>query len=62
MEYLVLACDRCRKHLLAKSGQKVRSCPYCGRKITLASANIVARAQDPEEAREILRAKKERGR
>jgi len=41
--------------LLAKAGQKTRTCPYCGSKVALDRAKKVASAENAYEASEILR-------
>jgi len=43
--YVVVACSRCGRYLLAKDGQKTRSCAYCGYTIVLEKAKKVASAE-----------------
>ncbi len=52
---IVVVCSRCRGLLLAKAGQKTRTCPYCGSKVALDRAKKVASAENAYEASEILR-------
>jgi uncharacterized Zn finger protein (UPF0148 family) len=52
--YLVVECPYCKRFLLAASDRRTRSCPYCGKRVTLESAKVTARSEDAEEARAIL--------
>jgi DNA-directed RNA polymerase subunit RPC12/RpoP len=53
--FLVVVCHKCGGFLLAKAGQKTRSCPYCGSKVFLEKAKKVASANTLQEASMILR-------
>ncbi len=57
--YLVVACAKCRALLLAQQGKKTRQCPYCGAKIALSKTEILWITSDLEEARSILRSKRQ---
>ncbi|MGA8905766.1 MAG: DUF1922 domain-containing protein [Candidatus Bathyarchaeia archaeon] len=49
--YLVVACTRCSRLLLAVSDKRTRSCPYCGRRVNVEDARIIARSENPKKAR-----------
>jgi uncharacterized Zn finger protein (UPF0148 family) len=51
----VIACSRCGGLLLAKDGQKTRTCPYCGAKVDVEKARTVASAETAYEASALLR-------
>ncbi|MEM2117911.1 MAG: DUF1922 domain-containing protein, partial [Candidatus Bathyarchaeia archaeon] len=53
--FLIVVCGRCGGFLLAKAGQKTRTCPYCGSKVELKKAKRVASAKNAYEASAILR-------
>ncbi|MCJ7455686.1 DUF1922 domain-containing protein [Candidatus Bathyarchaeota archaeon] len=55
--YLVIACSKCQRLLLARQGTKTRQCPYCGRRIGLSKAETLWMTSDIEEARSVLRSK-----
>jgi DNA-directed RNA polymerase subunit RPC12/RpoP len=57
--YLVVACSKCRGLLLARQGRKTRQCPYCGTKINLIKAEVLWVTSDLEEARSMLRSKRQ---
>ena len=52
--YLVVACTRCGRLLLAASDKKTRSCPYCGRRVKIENARVIARSENAREARLVL--------
>jgi len=52
--FLIVACSRCGRLLLAKTGQKTRTCPYCGSKVALDKAKKLASAVNAYEASELL--------
>ena len=58
--YIIVVCSECGGYLLAKNGQKSRTCPYCGSRILLEKARRVASAQNANEASAILRRLKEK--
>lgn len=58
--YIIVVCSECGGYLLAKSGQKSRTCPYCGSRILLGKAKKVASAENANEAAAILRRLKEK--
>lgn len=58
--YVVVACGKCGEYLLAKTGQKTRTCPYCGSKIPLEKVPKLAVAKTASEASAMLRRIKEK--
>lgn len=58
--YIVVVCSECGGYLLAKNGQKSRTCPYCGSKVLLGKAKWVASAEKVDEASAIIRKLKEK--
>ena len=52
--YLVVECMNCRRFLLAVSTNKTRTCPYCGKRLRLRDAKVVARSETAEEVRLVL--------
>jgi len=53
--FLIVVCGRCGGFLLAKTGQKTRTCPYCGFRVPLDKAKKVASAENAYEASEALK-------
>jgi DNA-directed RNA polymerase subunit RPC12/RpoP len=53
-QYLVVACTRCGRLLLAVSDKKTRTCPYCGHRVKLGEARVVTRSENPKKARLVL--------
>jgi predicted nucleic acid-binding Zn-ribbon protein len=53
-DYLVVACTNCGRLLLAVSDKKTRSCPYCGRRVKLKDASVIAHSENPKKARQVL--------
>jgi DNA-directed RNA polymerase subunit RPC12/RpoP len=53
-DYLVVVCTHCGRLLLAVSDKKTRSCPYCGRRVNLKDARVIAHSKNPKEARQVL--------
>ncbi|WP_455363520.1 DUF1922 domain-containing protein [[Eubacterium] cellulosolvens] len=56
--YLVIACSKCQRFLLARQGTKARLCPYCGTRMNLSKTEVLWTTSDPEEARSILHSKR----
>jgi uncharacterized Zn finger protein (UPF0148 family) len=52
---LIIVCPRCGGLLLAKTGTKTRSCPYCGHTVAVQKARKLASANTASEASTILR-------
>jgi len=52
---LIIVCSRCGGFLLAKAGEKTRTCPYCGSKVNVEKAKKVASAESSYQASETLR-------
>jgi DNA-directed RNA polymerase subunit RPC12/RpoP len=55
MSFLIVVCGKCGGFLLARAGQKTRTCPYCGFKVALDKAKKIASAESANEASKILR-------
>ncbi|MEM2105994.1 MAG: DUF1922 domain-containing protein [Candidatus Bathyarchaeia archaeon] len=55
MSFLIVVCGRCGGLLLAKAGQKTRTCPYCGFRVDLCKAKKAASAKNAFEASLLLR-------
>ena len=36
--FIIVVCSRCGGYLIAKSGQKTKTCPYCGFKLAVEKA------------------------
>jgi ribosomal protein S27AE len=53
--FLIVVCHKCGGFLLAKAGQKTRTCPYCGASVFLEKAKKMASANNANEASIILR-------
>jgi predicted RNA-binding Zn-ribbon protein involved in translation (DUF1610 family) len=52
--YLVVECSSCKRFLLAASDKKTRTCPYCGKRVVIEQARVVAHSENAEEARLVL--------
>lgn len=52
--YLVVACTSCGRFLLAASDKRTRSCPYCGKRVRIEDARVIARSESAREARLVL--------
>jgi len=52
--YLVLECSGCRRFLLATSDKKTRTCPYCGKRVSLENARVFIRSEKAADARMVL--------
>lgn len=59
--YLVVKCPQCGRLTLSKASYRTRTCPYCGKRILLRKAMIVARTSSSIEATEVIRGLKRRG-
>jgi len=55
MSFLIITCANCGGLLIAKAGQKTKTCPYCGLKVEVYEALKVASAKTAYEASSILR-------
>lgn len=60
--YFVIRCYSCGQYLLAQSSRKTRICPYCGFKIVMRRAYVVAQARSAEQATAIIKSIKESSR
>ena len=58
--YIIVVCGVCGRPSVGSMSQKSRRCPYCGNRINLMRARIVAKAASAEDARVILAKEKER--
>ncbi len=52
--YLVVVCTRCGRLFLGVSEKRTRSCPYCGRRVRIEDARVIARSESAREARLVL--------
>lgn len=52
--YLVVQCTNCSRFLLATSDQRSRSCPYCGKRLSLEDVKVLAKSESAEDARLVL--------
>jgi len=59
--YLVAECTNCKRFLLAVSTNETRTCPYCGKRVRMRDAQVVARSDTAEGARLILQKLKVEG-
>ncbi len=59
---LIITCYKCGRLLIAKTGQKTRSCPYCGFELQVKKAKVVAHADSSNDASMVLRKLKEKTR
>jgi len=53
-QYVVVECVHCNRFLLAMSTNETRTCPYCGKRLRLGDARVIARSKTAEEARLVL--------
>jgi predicted RNA-binding Zn-ribbon protein involved in translation (DUF1610 family) len=51
----IINCTKCNGLIMAKNQQKTKTCPYCGKTVTVAAAVKVAQASSAMEASEILK-------
>lgn len=58
--YLVVECVNCRRFLLAMSTNETRTCPYCGKRLRMRDAKVIARSETAEGARLVLQGLKAR--
>ena len=58
--YIIVVCGECGRPSVGSMSQKTRRCPYCGNRINLVRARILAKAASAEDARVILAKEKER--
>jgi len=58
--FIIVVCGVCGRPSVGSMSQKSRRCPYCGNRINLMRARIVAKAASAEDARVILAKEKER--
>lgn len=56
--YLVVECTNCRRFLLGASDKKTRTCPYCGKRVKMSDASVLAKSESAEEARAVLQESK----
>jgi DNA-directed RNA polymerase subunit M/transcription elongation factor TFIIS len=50
----VVECSNCKRFLLATSDKRTRTCAYCGKRMAIEDARIVARSEKAGEARLVL--------
>lgn len=53
--FIIVVCSRCGGYLIAKSGQKTKTCTYCGVKLAVEKAKKIAVAETAQEASLVLR-------
>lgn len=53
--FIIVACRKCGGLLVAETGQKTRTCPYCGVRFSLDKAKRVAVAGNAREASMLLK-------
>jgi len=53
--FIIIVCSRCGGYLIAKSGQKTKTCSYCGFKLAIEKAKKIADAESAQEASLVLR-------
>jgi DNA-directed RNA polymerase subunit RPC12/RpoP len=58
--YLVVACNSCGRLFLGVSDKRTRTCPYCGRRVRIKDARVIARSESAKEARLVLQEAKAR--
>jgi DNA-directed RNA polymerase subunit RPC12/RpoP len=52
---LIIECTSCGNLFLAADSQKTRTCPYCGKRVTVEKAKKVASAENAFKASQLLR-------
>ncbi|TRO46249.1 DUF1922 domain-containing protein [Candidatus Bathyarchaeota archaeon] len=57
---VIITCTRCGGLFLAADDQKIRTCPYCSKRVDVRKAKKVATAKTAFEASELLRHMKRR--
>ena len=58
--YIVVNCPRCGDYMLAKTVNKTRMCPNCGRRSEIGTLKVIGRADSPKEAVALIQSFKER--
>lgn len=53
--FIIVVCNRCGGYLIAKMGQKTKTCPYCGFKLAIEKAKKIVVAESAQEASLVLR-------
>ena len=53
--FIVVVCSRCGGYLIAKSGQKTKTCSYCGFRLAIERAKKIADAESAQVASSVLR-------
>ncbi|MCJ7634875.1 DUF1922 domain-containing protein [Candidatus Bathyarchaeota archaeon] len=48
--YVIVKCVRCSQPLIARAGQKTKSCTYCGRRLEVSKLRIFAKVDSSREA------------
>ncbi len=54
VKYLIVRCPKCGNVSAVMIGRKTKQCPYCGTRFEVYRAQILARARDGKEARELI--------
>jgi len=58
--YLIIYCPSCAKIILANSTNRIKTCPYCGVKVTIITSKILAKSESAQEALEIIQSLKQK--
>ncbi len=53
-EYLIVSCPKCGEYSAVREGSKTHTCPYCGYRMRIEEAGIIAKARSGREAREVI--------
>jgi DNA-directed RNA polymerase subunit RPC12/RpoP len=56
--YVIVKCLRCGQPLIARAGQKTKSCTYCGRRLEVSKLRIFAKIDSSQEATRLVIAMK----
>jgi DNA-directed RNA polymerase subunit RPC12/RpoP len=49
--YLVVECTKCKRFLLANAEKRTRTCPYCGKRLSIQDAKVLVHSESAEKAR-----------
>ena len=58
--FVVIKCKKCGNYMLAKVGQKTRTCPNCGQRNNLRELKVFGRTKSSREAVQLIQHLKER--
>ncbi len=57
--YLIVYCPHCGKLMMANSANRTRQCPHCNHRAETFTLRVLARAESPRDAVEIIQRLKE---